>query len=822
MSLFKKLFSDDEFTEEVVVEEKTKQAKFLFPIVDDTFPNSVAKWKQDGKDPNLQSSRRPVARPLPEVALDQETRRSRRLQKEASVEDQLPFFSTKFKPIEVPPPMHMLFNREAQVVFELPDFSNKWVDESNDRVDGTDDRIAGTDDRIAGTNDRIAGSNDRIDRTNDHLAGTNDHLAGTNDHLAGENERLIEDELSFSQEPLMGKSEFLQNISALVESLKDNKVLGRDYLDQSGQANLFPMDKAHDSESIQTAVNEMSSSAWTNTQALTGSESDMLASNQNPDRDIQSLTKESLTATFLNQSSEPSRFQSRIEEMKDQVTFEESRNRQVHAKTLESKSVSHGRYQLPKIELLQPSSEKFEDTDWVEHQVELLDDTLFQFNVNAKVVHYEQGPSVTRFEIQPEPGVKVSKITNLGDDLKLSLAARDIRIEAPIPGKRTIGIEIPNRSSRPVFIREILEDQAFRQHPSPLAIAVGLDISGRPITTDMIKMPHGLVAGSTGSGKSVFINSMLVSLLYKSAPEDVKLLLIDPKMVELNAYNGIPHLVTPVVTDPKTATAALKWAVDEMERRYELFAKAGVRDIVRFNEKAIMSAQTEVKLPYIVIVIDELADLMMTAPVDVEDSICRIAQKARAAGMHLIVATQRPSVDVITGLIKANIPTRIAFSVSAQIDSRTILDQGGAEKLLGRGDMLFLENGTSKTMRLQGTFVTDAEIEKVVQHIKSQASPNYLFEKEELIKMSQQSQVADDDQDELFLEACEFSIETNSASTSSLQRRFRIGYNRAARIIELMEQYGVISETNGTKPRNVLITKTELETLRTLFDMSKF
>jgi DNA segregation ATPase FtsK/SpoIIIE, S-DNA-T family len=343
-----------------------------------------------------------------------------------------------------------------------------------------------------------------------------------------------------------------------------------------------------------------------------------------------------------------------------------------------------------------------------------------------------------------------------------------------------------------------------------LAVALGLDIAGKPIVTDLKKMPHGLIAGATGSGKSVCINTMLVSLLYKAHPDDVKLLLIDPKMVELAPYNNIPHLVSPVITDVKAATASLKWAVEEMERRYELFAHTGVRDINRFNELAIKHRRFSEKLPFIVIVIDELADLMMMAPADVEEAICRIAQKARACGIHLIIATQRPSVDVITGLIKANVPTRIAFSVSSQIDSRTIIDISGAEKLLGRGDMLFLENGSSKPFRLQGTFVTDNEIDDIVAFAREQRAPRFLFEQEELLKKAQITE----EEDELFYEACEFVIEQGGASTSSVQRRFKIGYNRAARLIEMMEQQGFISEGRGSKPRDVLISAADLESLQ--------
>lgn len=464
-------------------------------------------------------------------------------------------------------------------------------------------------------------------------------------------------------------------------------------------------------------------------------------------------------------------------------------------------------YAFPSIDLLTPAASPESDNEWLEGQTALLDDTLKNFNVRAKVVNVTQGPAVTRFEVQPEPGVKVNKVTNLMDDIKLSLAAQDIRMEAPIPGKHTIGIEIPNRKSMPVFLREILESDSFKQDPSPLTVALGLDISGEPIVTDLKKMPHGLIAGATGSGKSVCINSMLISLLYKATPQEVKLLLIDPKMVELAPYNRLPHLVSPVITDVKAATAALKWAVEEMERRYELFVHAGVRDIGRFNENAEAAGQHANKLPFIVIIIDELADLMMMSPADVEEAISRIAQKARACGIHLIVATQRPSVDVITGLIKANIPTRIAFSVSSQVDSRTILDSGGAEKLLGRGDMLFAENGSSKSVRLQGTFVTDHEIDEVVHHVKNEQQPQYLFEQEELLNKAQFTEEID----ELFFESCEFVVSQNAASTSSLQRRFKIGYNRAARLMEMMHDKGIISESRGSKPRDVLITAEELE-----------
>lgn len=463
-------------------------------------------------------------------------------------------------------------------------------------------------------------------------------------------------------------------------------------------------------------------------------------------------------------------------------------------------------YELPELDLLvEPPMEQFNDGDWVEDQKQLLQETLHNFNVGAKVIAATQGPTVTRFEVQPDPGVKVNKITNLQDDIKLSLAARDIRIEAPIPGRSAIGIEVPNKESKPVYLRELVSQDKFLQSESPLTVALGLDIGGDPVYADISKMPHGLIAGATGSGKSVCINSILVSILYKAKPHEVKLILIDPKMVELAPYNHIPHLISPVITDARAATAALKWACDEMDRRYDLFAHAGARDIKRFNDLAKKKGAYNDELPYLVIIIDELADLMMVSPGDVETYICRIAQKARACGIHLLVATQRPSVDVITGIIKSNIPTRIAFTVSSQVDSRTIIDIGGAEKLLGRGDMLFLDNGKSQAIRLQGVYVSDDEIEHVVEIVKDQQKPNYLFNQEELVAKAD----AQDVDDELFEEAVEFVIDQKGASVSMLQRRFRIGYNRAARLIDLMFDHGIVSSQNGSKPRDVLITLEE-------------
>ncbi|WP_339251056.1 DNA translocase FtsK [Sporosarcina sp. FSL W8-0480] len=460
----------------------------------------------------------------------------------------------------------------------------------------------------------------------------------------------------------------------------------------------------------------------------------------------------------------------------------------------------------PKDFLIQPEAH-IEDAEWLQTQSAKLEEALSHFSIQANVIEAVQGPTVTRFELTVGHGTKVSKVRNLTDDLKLALAAEDIRIQAPIPGTSSIGIEIPNRKPRAVRISEVIETERFQGSESPMEAVLGLSLTGEPVTIDLRKMPHGMIAGATGSGKSVCINSILVSLLYKSSPTDLKMLLIDPKMVELAPFNGIPHLISPVITDVKAATAALKWAVGEMERRYELFAHVGARNIERYNEMVEKDRKFSLKLPYLLIVIDELADLMMMAPADVEVSIARITQKARACGIHLIIATQRPSVDVITGTIKANVPTRIAFSVSSQIDSRTIIDTIGAERLLGKGDMLYLGNGQSSAARLQGTFVTDAEIERIIEHVQNEADPEYLFGQEDLLANSME----EEESDPLFVEACQFIISQGSASTSLLQRNFSIGYNRAAKLMDRMEELGFISEQKGSKPRDVFLTENDFE-----------
>lgn len=470
----------------------------------------------------------------------------------------------------------------------------------------------------------------------------------------------------------------------------------------------------------------------------------------------------------------------------------------------ESEKLPH--YALPSLHELIPPEAQVEDTEWLESQSIKLEEALSHFSIQATVTEAVQGPTVTRFEFTVGHGTKVSKVRNLTDDLKLALAAEDIRIQAPIPGTSSIGIEIPNRTTRAVRISEVIRTPKFQQSTSPLEAVLGLSLTGEPVTLDLRSMPHGMIAGATGSGKSVCINSILISLLYKATPSDLQLLLIDPKMVELAPFNGIPHLISPVITDVKAATAALKWAVGEMERRYELFAHAGARNIERYNQMVIQERQFSLKLPYLVIIIDELADLMMMAPADVEVSISRIAQKARACGIHLIIATQRPSVDVITGIIKANIPTRIAFAVSSQIDSRTILDTAGAERLLGKGDMLYVGNGQSSAQRLQGTFVTDDEIERIIEHVQNEATPNYLFGQEDLLATA----IEEEETDPLFDEACAFIIEQGSASTSMLQRHFSIGYNRAAKLMDRMEANGFISEQKGSKARDVFLTESQL------------
>ncbi len=483
--------------------------------------------------------------------------------------------------------------------------------------------------------------------------------------------------------------------------------------------------------------------------------------------------------------------------------------------------VEDDNYVFPSIEHLQkPKQGEVFDRKAIHAVAVKLQKTLASFGVDARVTNITKGPTVTRYELTPSTGVKVSKIVNLTDDIALNLAAKSIRIEAPIPGKAAVGIEVPNAVAESVMLREVIESDVFKNHKSKLCYALGKDAAGEVCVGDIAKMPHMLIAGATGSGKSVCINSLIVSILYKAKPSEVKMILVDPKMVELSVYNGIPHLLIPVVTDPKKAAGALNWAVQEMVNRYSLFASKGVKDIKGYN--AQMAEDEEgIKLPQIVIIIDELADLMMVAPNDVEDAICRLAQMARAAGMHLVIATQRPSVDVITGIIKANIPSRIAFTVSSQVDSRTILDMAGAEKLLGKGDMLYFPVGETKPLRMQGTFIDEKEIEAIVEEVKSNRNsevPQYDTQILESIEKSNgkptDSDSQDEDADELLDEAIDLVMNMGQASASMLQRKFKIGYSRAGRIVDQMEARGLISGYDGSKPRQLLISKEEWQELK--------
>ncbi len=533
------------------------------------------------------------------------------------------------------------------------------------------------------------------------------------------------------------------------------------------------------------------------------------------DDDLTPLTKETKKAQIVQPDVIENNLFRQEEEKKEDKTKEVLQLE--HAMIVEDEN-----YEYPPIELLSKGDKKGikGGAKTLTDTATKLQKTLYSFGVSAKVENVSVGPAITRYELKPAEGVRVSKIANLADDIALNLAAETIRIEAPIPGKQAVGIEVPNKEKEAVHLREVLESEEFENNKSKLTVALGKDVAGNIQLADIAKMPHVLIAGSTGSGKSVCINTIITSIIYNSKPSEVKMVMVDPKVVELSVYNGIPHLLIPVVTDPKKAAGALAWAVQEMDNRYNLFAGKGVRDLKGYN-KAIEKEEGIGKLPQIVIIVDELADLMMVAAKDVEEAICRLAQKARAAGMHLVIATQRPSVDVITGLIKANIPSRIAFAVSSQVDSRTILDSVGAEKLLGKGDMLFFPTGAPKPVRVQGAFVSDEEVEKIVDFVKQNGTANYSEDILESIENNNktekeliQEQAEDDDTDPFLMDAIDAVVEQGTASTSFIQRRFKVGYARAGRIIDQMEERGIISGYQGSKPREVLITKERLDELK--------
>ena len=529
--------------------------------------------------------------------------------------------------------------------------------------------------------------------------------------------------------------------------------------------------------------------------------------------DLEPLTKDSKKKVEIQPDVIDSNLFKQVEEQK------EDKKKEV-LQLEHSVVVEDEHYEYPPVELLSKPGKKTlkGGAKALTDTATKLQKTLYSFGVSAKVENVSVGPAITRYELKPAEGVRVSKIANLADDIALNLAAETIRIEAPIPGKQAVGIEVPNKEKEVVHFREIIESKEFKSNKSKLTIGLGKDVAGNVELADIAKMPHVLIAGSTGSGKSVCINTIITSIVYNAKPSEVKFVMVDPKVVELSVYNGIPHLLIPVVTDPKKAAGALAWAVQEMDDRYNKFAEKGVRDLKGYN-KAIEKENEFGKLPQIVIIIDELADLMMVAKNDVEDAICRLAQKARAAGMHLVIATQRPSVDVITGLIKANVPSRIAFAVSSQVDSRTILDTVGAEKLLGKGDMLFFPAGAPKPARVQGAFVSDDEVEKIVSFIKSNGTANYSEDILESIENNNRTdkeiaETQDDDTDPFLMDAIQTVVETGQASTSFIQRKFKVGYARAGRIIDQMEERGVISGYQGSKPREVLMTLERLKELQ--------
>ncbi|GLC79889.1 FtsK/SpoIIIE family DNA translocase [Lacrimispora brassicae] len=547
-------------------------------------------------------------------------------------------------------------------------------------------------------------------------------------------------------------------------------------------------------------------------------EEDCYPTEENDTFSIPEEPKQVVTASGKIIETDTEALQKKLEKRREEVAKEDDLI--VIQEIKQKQEIVKKEYKFPPLSLLKKGkSAVFSDREYKDTAIKL-QRTLQNFGVGVTVTNISCGPSVTRYELHPEQGVKVSKIVSLADDIKLSLAAADIRIEAPIPGKSAVGIEVPNKENQMVYLRDILEVDGFQKHSSKIAFAVGKDIGGQVVVTDIAKMPHLLIAGATGSGKSVCINTLIMSIIFKADPEDVKLIMVDPKVVELSVYNGIPHLLLPVVTDPKKASGALNWAVAEMTDRYNKFAQYNVREIKGYNEKVesikdIEDEDKPKKMPQIVIIIDELADLMMVAPGEVEDSICRLAQLARAAGIHLVIATQRPSVNVITGLIKANVPSRVAFAVSSGVDSRTIIDMNGAEKLLGKGDMLFYPAGYPKPMRVQGAFVSDSEVSKVVDFLTEQGmTADYNPEVESMIAsvpVGGEAKGGGNDRDEYFVQAGKFIIEKDKASIGMLQRMFKIGFNRAARIMDQLAEAGVVGEEEGTKPRKVLMSLEEFD-----------
>ena len=525
--------------------------------------------------------------------------------------------------------------------------------------------------------------------------------------------------------------------------------------------------------------------------------------NNDSTNDTSNSEKENKNQQKQKENDDKNKKENREIENEDQELTEDFDISKDQSEDIKDEGEKHGDFTLPGISLLNDSGKKKVK---LPNKSELLEKTLSSFGVEAKVINVNHGPTITRYEIQPATGVKVSKIVNLSDDIALALAAKDVRIEAPIPGKAAVGIEVPHGNDITVSFRDVIVSEEFQKAEDKLTLALGKGIDGDTAVFNLAKMPHLLIAGATGSGKSVCINTLISSILYRATPEEVKLLLVDPKKVELNTYRGLPHLITPVVTDPKKASNVLKLVVEEMESRYDRFSETGSRGIESYNKQV---DDPEDKMPYIVVVIDELSDLMMVAANEVEDNICRLAQMSRAAGIHLIIATQRPSVDVITGLIKANIPSRISFAVSSATDSRTILDMGGAEKLLGKGDMLFAPVGMQKPQRIQGAFLTDQEISEITSFVKDQASAEYEIEKDDIeeVKLS-----LDDEQDELYEEAVKLVVKYR-ASISMLQRRLHIGHSRAARLIDSMEEDGIVGPYAGSKPREVLVEEDDLEAI---------